>query len=434
MATYAGLYGPVALLDDAGNVQPTATVTIRDAADAVNATVYADRTRGPLSNPLPKGVLTGTPGVDLDGVVIFYADPGRYVMEVEVGSTQTQYPIQVYSEEGDTDLSTQVELDTHIADTTNIHGITDTAELVRQSRSVSTDATLTGGGDLSANRTLGVDVPAEAERIRDVIGAALVAGSNVTVTVNDAGDTITVATPLTQYTDEMVRDVIGVALVAGTGLTITVNDAGDTITLAIDTTAEAERIRDVIGTALVAGLGIDVTVDDTGDTITLALDADAATQAELDAHEADTTGIHGIADTALLETQAGAASKVATHEADTTNVHGIADTANLAPKRLLENVQAGASYTLVLADESAVVACTNAGAVTVTVPPNSTAAFPIGALVEIFQAGAGQVTVAAGAGVTLRSPFGTKTQAQYTSAVLRKRATDEWVLSGEVIS
>lgn len=66
---------------------------------------------------------------------------------------------------------------------------------------------LTGGGDLSAPRAFAVgagtgitvnaddvaiDTTAEAERIRDVIGAALVAGSNITITVNDAGDTITI--------------------------------------------------------------------------------------------------------------------------------------------------------------------------------------------------------------------------------------------------
>lgn len=37
---------------------------------------------------------------------------------------------------------------------------------------------------------------------------------------------------LSNYTDEQVRDVIGAALVAGTNVTITVNDAGDTITIA----------------------------------------------------------------------------------------------------------------------------------------------------------------------------------------------------------
>ncbi|MGW7327497.1 SGNH/GDSL hydrolase family protein [Streptomyces sp. NPDC054840] len=74
----------------------------------------------------------------------------------------------------------------------------------------------------------------------------------------------------------------------------------------------------------------------------------AAGVAALAAHEADTTSVHGITNTALLETQSGAqakadtaqtaatstaaadaTSKVAAHEADTTAVHGIADTALL---------------------------------------------------------------------------------------------------------
>lgn len=52
---------------------------------------------------------------------------------------------------------------------------------------------LTGGGDLSADRSFAIDTAAEAERIRDVIGTALVAGANITITVNDPGDTITIS-------------------------------------------------------------------------------------------------------------------------------------------------------------------------------------------------------------------------------------------------
>jgi hypothetical protein len=71
-----------------------------------------------------------------------------------------------------------------------------------------------------------------------------------------------------------------------------------------------------------------------------------STAVAIDAHATDTTGVHGIADTALLETQAGAQAKadaaqdaaeltattaVEAHRADTTDVHGIADTALLDP-------------------------------------------------------------------------------------------------------
>lgn len=72
------------------------------------------------------------------------------------------------------------------------------------------------------------------------------------------------------YTDEMARDAIAAALTAGTGLSKTVDDSGDTITLAIDTSAEAERIRDVIAVALVAGSNVSITPDDGADTITIA--------------------------------------------------------------------------------------------------------------------------------------------------------------------
>lgn len=79
---------------------------------------------------------------------------------------------------------------------------------------------------------------------------------------------------------EAIRDTIGTALTAGTGVTVTVNDPGDTITIAVDTTAEAERVRDVIGTALVAGTNVTITVNDPSDTITI--DASAGSVASLD--------------------------------------------------------------------------------------------------------------------------------------------------------
>lgn len=64
---------------------------------------------------------------------------------------------------------------------------------VPTSRAITAGTGLTGGGDLSTDRSLAIDTAAEAERIRDVIGAALVAGSNVTITVDDAGNTIAIA-------------------------------------------------------------------------------------------------------------------------------------------------------------------------------------------------------------------------------------------------
>jgi hypothetical protein len=46
-------------------------------------------------------------------------------------------------------------------------------------------------------------------------------------------------------------------------------------------------------------------------------------------HAADTTSVHGIADTSVLETFTTAANRISDHNSATTNVHGIANTANL---------------------------------------------------------------------------------------------------------
>jgi hypothetical protein len=94
-----------------------------------------------------------------------------------------------------------------------------------------------------------------------------------------------------------------------------------------------------------------------------------------------------------------------------------------------------ASYTLVLSDSGKIVEMNVASGNTLTVPPNSSVAFPIGTLIGVDQMGAGQTTITPGAGVTIRSSGAlTKIKGQYSSVSLRKRATDEWVLVGDVVA
>lgn len=91
------------------------------------------------------------------------------------------------------------------------------------------------------------------------------------------------------------------------------------------------------------------------------------------------------------------------------------------------------SYTLVLADAGKVVEMSVAVANNLTVPPAASVAFPIGTIIEITQLGTGQTTIVAGSGVTLRSPSGkVKLTGQYSSVSLRKRATNEWMLIGDL--
>jgi hypothetical protein len=91
-----------------------------------------------------------------------------------------------------------------------------------------------------------------------------------------------------------------------------------------------------------------------------------------------------------------------------------------------------ASYVLRLSDLAGTVETNEAGANTLTVPPNAATPFPIGTALKIAQIGAGQTTLTPGAGVTLRSRIGLKSAGQYAVFYLYKRAADEWVASGDL--
>jgi len=91
------------------------------------------------------------------------------------------------------------------------------------------------------------------------------------------------------------------------------------------------------------------------------------------------------------------------------------------------NAQTGTAYSFVLTDAWQVVSLNNGAAVTATIPPNSSVAFPIGAEIRITGLGAGLVTVAPGAGVTINNPPGASlTLARYQVARLVKIGTDTW--------
>lgn len=91
-----------------------------------------------------------------------------------------------------------------------------------------------------------------------------------------------------------------------------------------------------------------------------------------------------------------------------------------------------ASYTLTLADVAGVIEMNSLSALTVTIPPNSAVAFPVGAILEVIQYGVGQVTIVAGAGVIIRTPSSVTSRTQYAALSLRQRATNEWVLGGDM--
>lgn len=103
-----------------------------------------------------------------------------------------------------------------------------------------------------------------------------------------------------------------------------------------------------------------------------------------------------------------------------------------ALEKITENEQTD-NYTLVLTDNLKLVTVTTAGASTLTVPPNSSVAFPIGAVIMICQGGAGTVTITAGAGVTINSvDSALALTGQWATCTLIKRKTDTWLCTGSL--
>ena len=93
-----------------------------------------------------------------------------------------------------------------------------------------------------------------------------------------------------------------------------------------------------------------------------------------------------------------------------------------------------ASYTLVLGDAQDVVEMNVASANTLTIPPNSSVAFPIGTSILVVQTGAGQTTIAPGAGVTVNSFLGLKIIGRWAGCTLIKRAENTWVAVGGLVA
>ena len=96
------------------------------------------------------------------------------------------------------------------------------------------------------------------------------------------------------------------------------------------------------------------------------------------------------------------------------------------------NTQIG-NYTLALSDAGNIVEINSGSAATITVPAHSSVAFVPNTAISIAQIGAGQVSIQAAGGVTLRSYLGyTKLAGQYTGASLYNRGIDDWVLIGSL--
>jgi hypothetical protein len=99
------------------------------------------------------------------------------------------------------------------------------------------------------------------------------------------------------------------------------------------------------------------------------------------------------------------------------------------------NAQTGTTYTLVAADAAnKLVTASNASAITVTVPPS---VFTTGNVINLQQIGAGQVTFAQGAGVTITSTGATssapKLRVQYSACSIVCTGSNTFTILGDIL-
>ena len=97
------------------------------------------------------------------------------------------------------------------------------------------------------------------------------------------------------------------------------------------------------------------------------------------------------------------------------------------------DAETGTTYTLAAGNLNQLITLNNASPITLTVPPS---VFSAGDVINIAQIGAGQVTLAQGAGVTINSTGATATapklRARYSAASIICTASNEFLVVGDI--
>lgn len=214
--------------------------------------------------------------------------------------------------------------------------------------------------------------------------------------------------------DEYIRDTMGMALKAGENVTITVNDAADEITI-----------------SAAGGSSGGAVIDDA----TTATDKVWSSQKVSDglAGKADSGHGHSIAQISGLQTALDAKVETVTAGSGiSVSRTGATVTVEGVGSAVVDIT--GASATLGLAHANRFIRCNHTAAQTITIPPQASVAWPDNVQIEGAQWGAGAVTFVAGSGVTLRKSVDitATTKNQYSTFGLKRVATNEWLLFGKM--
>jgi hypothetical protein len=253
---------------------------------------------------------------------------------------------------------------------------------------------------------------------------------------------IALATGKSVYIDgvlQLSKNALAATVVLADGVAATTQSANDSTTKVATTAFVMTEIGDYAPLASPTLTGVPAAPTAAADTNTTQIATTAYVQTELGAISSDSlTDADG--DT-LIQVEESADEDIIRFDAAGEGNMATISTAGLyvrGPVVAMEKfvTETGTAYTLQVEDRGKMVTMNNASASTLTVPPQGTGAgqeeWFLGQYLRVTQLGAGQVTITAGAGVTLRYTPGLKIRAQYSSCTLTYIGTNEWLVIGDL--
>jgi hypothetical protein len=335
---------------------------------------------------------------------------------------------------------------THNNDTTNVHGITDTSVLVTQDGMEEYVGTAVGNAtvDQSELAGTGIDWNADTDQfdIDSTVATKTYADGAVTTHNNDTTNVHGIADTSVLATTSNVATAKSEAESTASGYVTTHNDDTTNVhgiadTSILVTTTGTQTLTNKTITSPVGIVKADVglgNVDNTADAdkpVSTA-QATAIETAKTEAIADATAQVNAVLDSApaALNTL----NELAAALGDDADFAGTVTTSlGLKVDSLTPITQKTASYTLSTLDHrDDLIEMGSSSALTLTIPLNATIAYPIGTSLDILQTGTGQVTIAGAVGVTVNATPGLKLRTQWSSATLFKRAENTWVVYGDL--
>jgi len=254
---------------------------------------------------------------------------------------------------------------------------------------------------------------------------------------NSGNQTLANTSDSTSHTVTLSATGGSVQLVEGSGITLTTTGTSADGIITIASSGGGGTVTDVAALTLgTTGTDLSSTVANGTTTPVITLNVPTASATNRGAlSSADWTTFNNKAPSSGIDATAIADGSVTSTEFQyintlTSNAQTQIDTKSA---KLITTNRQTASYTLVIGDADKLVEMNVGSANNLTIPLNSSVAFATGTQILLAQYGAGQTTVVATSGVTIRSSGAKlKLNAQYSGATLIKIATDEWYLFGDI--